>query len=381
MDQIYPDIDFSHPHVERYMSKAKGDGGLHPGRLVFSEQFEAFSGMDLDRSVYEITRDRTEPILNVGGPSIVALIHASQLLHTTSAEVRYYGARGNDKAGEFMQSRLEQTPVMLRRLKSVAGATPSTIVLSDPSFNEGHGERAFINDIGAAWQVGPEDLETGFFDANVVVFGGTALVPNLHDNLTQLLQKARERGCITVVNTVYDFRSEMKNPGGKWPLGREDDAYPWIDLLITDLEEALHLSGQQDLQAAGAFFMEKGVSALLITCGPEPTMACSEGKVFQPLSMQSFPVSTDLVSGLKGFQGGDTTGCGDNFAGGVLASLAWQLQEESQKPDLVECLAWGTVSGGYCCFHVGGTYMEGNPGEKLKLIRPYFEKYNRQIHG
>jgi sugar/nucleoside kinase (ribokinase family) len=381
VDQIYPDVDFSHPTVKKYMSRTKGDGGLHPGRLVFSEQFESYSGIDLQASMEEISRDRSEPILNVGGPSIVALIHAAQLLQKAAAEIRFYGVRGNDKAGDFLQNRLEQTPVKLEQFKIAPGATPSTMVLSDPLYNEGHGERAFINDIGAAWNVGPPDLTSGFFDADVVVFGGTALVPNLHDHLSDLLRIAKEKGCLTVVNTVYDFRNELANPGRKWPIGNSDESYNNIDLLITDLEEAIHLSGKEDLVTAAKFFIEKGVSAFLITCGTDNTMVYSDGRLFKPRSLTGFPVSSDLINDLKDFQGGDTTGCGDNFVGGVLASLAWQMQQENHKPDLEECLAWGTVSGGYCCFHVGGTFMEMEPGEKVELIKPYFDKYLQQIHG
>ena len=32
VDQIYPDIDFSATNVTKYMSRTKGDGGLHPGQ-------------------------------------------------------------------------------------------------------------------------------------------------------------------------------------------------------------------------------------------------------------------------------------------------------------------------------------------------------------
>jgi len=229
--------------------------------------------------------------------------------------------------------------------------------------------------------MGPADLEGSFFDSDVVVFGGTALVPALHDHLSDLLKKGRESGCITVVNTVYDFRSEMTHPGRRWPLGESDDSYKHIDLLITDLEEALHLSGKKDLMSAGHFFMEQGVSSFLVTSGTEDTLFYSDGKLFKPASPGTCPVSSDLVRDLREYQGGDTTGCGDNFVGGVLASLVWQMIREDHQPDLEECLAWGTVSGGYCCFHVGGTFLEDKPGEKLALIRPYFEKYMHQIHG
>ena len=121
-------------------------------------------------------------------------------------------------------------------------------------------------------------------------------------------------------------------------------------------------------------------SAFLITAGADHTLAWSGGQLFKSLPVSRFPVSPELINDLKGDQGGDTTGCGDNFAGGVIAALAWLLLDNNGKADLKECLAWGTVSGGYCCFHVGGTMMEKEAGEKFQAIRPYFEKYMKHLH-
>jgi len=67
--------------------------------------------------------------------------------------------------------------------------------------------------------------------------------------------------------------------------------------------------------------------------------------------------------------------------GGVLASMAWQLSENKEILDLEECIAWGTVSGGYGCFHLGGTQIETEPVEKLKKLSPYYDLYKQQIHG
>ncbi|RLD69813.1 MAG: carbohydrate kinase family protein [Bacteroidetes bacterium] len=381
VDQIYPDIDFSDPKVDRFMSHKKGDGGLHPGRLVFSEQFEAFSGMDLNLSVNEISMERAEPVFNVGGPSIVALIHAAQLLQDIPANVCFYGVRGDDRSGEYLQSKLEQTPVNLEHFNTAKGSTPSTIVLSDPNYNSGHGERIFINDIGAAWNFGPAHLDDHFFDADIVVFGGTALVPKLHDGLTGPLELSKSKGCTTVVNTVYDFRSELENPGQQWKLGGTTDSYKFIDLLIMDKEEAQHLSGKEDLAEAGRYFMDQGVSSYIITNGTVDTTCNSDGKLFRAPGQKGYPVSKALINDLKDYEGGDTTGCGDNFVGGVLASMAWQLSGGKQLLNLEECIAWGTVSGGYGCFHLGGTHIENRSGEKLKNIKPYFNHYLNQIHG
>ncbi len=379
VDRIYPEIDFSSPVMAPFLSRSEGDGGLVPGRLVFSEPFEAFSGRKLPEIIGQISSGHPDPILNVGGPSIVALIHAAQLLQGSSAKVEFYGVKGSDEAGKYLQGKLERTPVRLAHFETETGATASTIVLSDPSYHEGEGERMFINEIGASWKMGPDRLDASFFASDVVVFGGTALVPRLHDHLTDLLERSRKEGAITVVNTVFDFRSEQLRPGKPWRLGESGRSYSFIDLLITDSEEALRLSGAGTLTEASKWFIGKGVSSFAITNGTADTWCYSDGRLFHPLSLETLPVSADLVDDLKRSGRGDTTGCGDNFVGGMLASLAWQLRD-GEKPDLQEAVSWGTVSGGYCCFHVGGTLLEEEPGEKLNGIRPYYEKYRQRLH-
>jgi len=379
VDQIYPDIDFSSPVITKYLSKKKSDGGLHPGRLVFSEQFEGFANTSLGNVIEEIAQDKAKPTFNVGGPSIVALIHAAQLLHGKGHKVKFYGLRGNDKTGDYLQSKLEQTPVFLDHLKTIDGSTPSTIVLSDPNYHGGHGERIFINEIGAAWNFGPNELPDDFFESDIVVFGGTALVPAVHSDLTQLLIRSKEKGALTVVNTVYDFQNEIKNPGKRWSLGDRIESYQYMDLLIMDREEAQHLSGCEDLTQAGSYFMKQGVSAYIITNGTEDTTCLSEGSLFEPAKRTNFPVSNALVEALSEHKEGDTTGCGDNFVGGVLASMAWQMSEGKKQLDLEESIAWGTVSGGYACFHVGGTLIENTLGEKISNLQPYFKQYISQI--
>ncbi len=363
------------------MSRTKGDGGLYPGRLVFSRHFEKYIGIDLNSFMEEITGNKIERIFNVGGPSIVALIHAAQLLQGTPSEVKFYGTRGNDKTGEYLQSKLEQTGVGLEHFVTSQGTTPSTIVLSDPTYNKGHGERIFINDTGAAMHFDPQDMAGQFFESDIVVFGGTALVPNLHDGLTELLEHSKLKGCISVVNTVYDFRSELTKPGQRWGLGKNNTGYAHIDLLIMDLVEAQHLSGFKDMSEAGKFFIDQGVSAFIITNGIEDTICYSNGKLFKSPPKKKYPVSAALIHDLNNSKGGDTTGCGDNFVGGVLASMAWQISEGKKFLNLEEVISWGTVSGGYGCFHVGGTMIENEPGEKLKKLTPYFTAYLTQING
>jgi Sugar kinases, ribokinase family len=379
VDRLYNNISFSGNTFLPYLSKKSGDGGLNPGHLVFKEEFEQFAGQDFQPVLEKITNGNAPDKVNIGGPCIVALIHAAQMMGNGNCEFRFFGHGGNDEDGRFLLSALAKTPVNIDNYKLSGDITPSTVVLSDPTYDNGHGERIFINTIGAAWDYSAENLGDNFFASDVVVFGGTAIVPTIHDNLTELLQKAKLNGCITIVNTVYDFRNEKTNPSTKWPLGKTDKSYKNIDLLITDCEEALRLSGTKTLDAAMQFFREQGTGASIVTNGSKNVRVFSVGKLFQQLAETEMPVSKSVSEELKKGHRGDTTGCGDNFVGGVIASLVSQLQEIKSGLDLTEACMWGIVSGGYTCFYMGGTYFEKHPGEKRELILPYYEQYKKQI--
>jgi len=376
---LYNNIDFKSDEVMKHISKERGDGGLAPGKLVFQEEFEQYSSIKLDRFIKEITGGRIYDKINIGGPSIVSLINAAQLTDRGKCDVRFFGRAGNDENGRYLVSSLAKTPVILRDFKFVESRTPSTLVLSDPSYDNGHGERMFINSIGASWDYNPDELDDDFFNSDIVVFGGTALVPNIHDNLTALLNKAKSRGCITIVNTVFDFRNEKKNPSERWPMGDGDESYRLTDLLITDKEEALRMSGKTTINDAALFFQSKKVPAFIITNGSSDISYFSDGSYFNAVPESSLPVSEDIRNELKKQSGGDTTGCGDNLVGGVIASVVNQKIRSTGKPDLNEACSWGIISGGYACFYMGGTFFEESPGDKLSRIEPYYDKYRKQI--
>ena len=379
VDMLFNDINFSSTNVKPYLSVKRGDGGLTPGHLVFREEFEKFCGKPFEKVLSEITGGRRHDKINIGGPSIVSLINIAQLIDKDQCEVRFYGRGGNDEPGNFLLNSLKKTPVVLSDYRLIDKPTPSTVVLSDPDFENGHGERMFINSIAAAWDFGPDDLPEEFFRSDIVVFGGTALVPNIHDNLSALLKKAKANGCNTVVNTVYDFRNEKANPAKRWPLGESDESYALTDLLIADQEEAFRLSGKRDTKAALSFFRDKKVASVVITNGSKNITAWSDGRFFTKHEPFELPVSKKVTDELLSYRNGDTTGCGDNFAGGVIASIVNQLNGGTHQPDLKESCYRGIVSGGFTCFYLGGTWFEEHPGEKRQKIEPYYAAYRRQI--
>lgn len=381
VDYLYTPIDFNDPKVQEFFSRKAGDGGLEPGKLTLTSDFEAFSEADYMIVRNTITENQEPTAINIGGPSIVSLIHASQMLYDLPVEVSFTGARGVDEGGDFLESRLADTPVKIRNLRPCNSYTPFTDVLSDPNYNSGHGERIFINNIGAAGELEPDDLDEDFFSSQIVVFGGTALVPKIHSKLEFLLAKAKRSGAFTIVNTVYDFLSEKADPHKPWPMGNSIDTYHYIDLLITDMEEALRLSGAETAEDALKFFMYAGTGAVIITHDSHPIHFFSRQSSLIDLPESTLPVSEKIKKELaaEAIVAGDTTGCGDNFVGGVIASLARQMIEAPDtRIDLKKAIALGTASGGFACFYHGGTYHEEKPGQKSGKVNEYYLDYLQQ---
>jgi len=77
---------------------------------------------------------------------------------------------------------------------------------------------------------------------------------------------------------------------------------------------------------------------------------------------------------------GDTAGCGDNFCGGVIYSVATQLQNSKEfYPELREAIVWGVASGGFACSYKGGCYYENHVGEKKMALEKIVNAYRNQI--
>jgi len=377
IDSIYKNSSYEDEAFTRVMSITKGDGGLIEGGLVFSEDIEVFAKRPYKEILRELTKSRTPDVENLGGPAVVALVHASQILRSDDVDVFFYGAVGEDDQAKHVHQAIAQTPLK-GELKIVPNKrTATTDVFDDPTQRRGKGERSFINTIGAAGEYGPEDIPVDFYEADIVLLGGTALVPRLHDGLLTVLKKAKDKKCITVVGTVYDFRSEKKAPNERWPLGGRD-AYRYIDLLITDEEEALRLSGATEIMDAANILITFGVSSLIITRGAFDILVYSKGTIIGKCELTSLPVSKymDEMMTQDPSLRKDTTGCGDNFVGGVLVALAKHiLKKEKTLCNMRDICAYGASSGGLTCTYHGGTFYEKKPGEKAALLQPAVSDY------
>jgi sugar/nucleoside kinase (ribokinase family) len=384
VDALYMPVDFSSKVFQKYRSRQRGDGGLEPGRLVFADQFMHFAETSWQQAMHELANGQDPISRNIGGPPIVALILAAQVLKNHDIEIEYSGAVGDDETGQWMLDRVAELPLTTPEFGVMEGETQVTLVLSDPAYDAGRGERSFIINLGASAMYGPEHVPDQVFDADIALFGATALVPRLHESLDDLVVRAKQSGAITVVTTVFDFKNEKRNPEGPWPLGDTERTCRHTDLLMMDREEAIAISGKDSVREAAEYFRQAGASATVITHGANPVTFYSQGGVFAPAPLSELPVCEAVGRMIEEHPElqGDTTGCGDNFCGGVLASLTLQKERRpKESSDLTEAVAAGIVAGGAACFHVGGVLFEQKPGEKLQTVRKLYDAFRKQMLG
>ncbi len=369
LDYFYPVVSFHGKAFKKFQSIREGDGGISPGKLVFTHDLERFTGKAYGEILSKLTQSARYTRVNIGGPSVVSLIHLSQLVQN-SCDIRFFGVMGTDKIAEDFYRLIKKLPLDVSYIENIEGSSPFTHVLSDPGFQEGMGERSFINNLGVAAEF--RQLPDLFFESDICVFGGTALVPEIHDRMDDYLKRAANNQCFTVVNTVYDFRNQQRFPGKPWPIGRSHKALPLIDLLIMDLEESLKISGKKNAYQALDYFAEKGSKGVIITRGAEPVLARCTRTPYASVETFEYPVSTEVSRFLnKSHYQGDTTGCGDNFAGGVLYSLVDQMKNGKSGISMKSLLDWGIASGSFALLYQGGTWYEQYPGEKMEKVRRF----------
>ena len=392
VDNLYGHVGFSSDIYKRLTTRNPGDGGLATGGLVFSEAFadfaasagpedSAISAAGLYNKVLLNLTGTTDPDnSNIGGPGIVPIIHAHQVKQNPDIRYRFAGVLGRDDNGRRFTELLRRAGFSSEDYSESKLPTPSTDVLSDPTFNGGRGERTFINTIGAAGDYGPESLPEDFFDAEFLLFGGTALVPPLHDNLEMLCRRGRKAGAFVMVTTVFDFRNEARLQGRPWPLV---DDYTNIDLLVTDREEALKISGEATPKAAMNWFLGRGCRAVVVTQGADEVLLGRAGQSGRS-AMPTCRYADEVVASLTKKR--DTTGCGDNFVGGMIDSLAHQLAHQpadgsdaGEKLNLEEAVISGVAAGSVALTCLGGVYYEDESGQKFNAMKPYFEAYRREL--
>ena len=207
---------------------------------------------------------------------------------------------GDDQWADSLRSGYEAEGLDASHLLTHETApTSTTAVLIDAG-----GERSFLHAVGAPKKLNKrvflENLEL-FAQSRVMLLGYYSLLPNLQDELPEVLAALREVGCQTALDAAGD--------GGQ--LQPLDRCLPHLNFYVPSHGEAIHQTGETDPQRILQVYRQAGATGLLgVKLG-------AEGALLSPRTGEFIEIDAIQPPGKVI----DTTGAGDSFYAGLLAGV------------------------------------------------------------
>jgi sugar/nucleoside kinase (ribokinase family) len=208
---------------------------------------------------------------------------------------------GSDATGDLVAAELATWADTRWVSRSSTAATSGTVVFVLPD-----GERSFIHAKGANTEFAASHVplvELAAAGVRYLHLGYALLLPALDGvPMATVLREARALGMTTSLDMTWD-------PTGRW-MQDVGPLLPHVDIFCPNDAEATALTGCADPTQAALALIEAGVQRLaIVTRGAHGvTAAWADGRT------RSFPASPAVII--------DSTGAGDCFYGGLLASLA-----------------------------------------------------------
>lgn len=217
------------------------------------------------------------------------------VLARLGADVRSYGAVGDDPVGDTLLALLSRSGVDVRGLVRKPEAQTSASVLPV----QPNGDRPAWHCIGANGAFTLADLPAGVLDGvSHLHLGGPEFLGG--DAAGELLARARAAGITTSVDVLA--------PGDPDMLAWIAAALPHTDYLLPNDEQVLGFTGASSLADGARALLEHGVGCVAVTQGARGALVATGSAVVE---VPAYPV--DVV---------DTTGCGDAFSAGFLRGLS-----------------------------------------------------------
>ena len=248
--------------------------------------------------------------MTVAGTSAATAVDLARL----GVDVATFGVVGKDSLGAWLTQRMSEEGVNTNGLTVVDGANTSATMLPIRP----NGERPALHVIGANALLGPEHLNWQVIaEAKHLHIGGSLLLAKLDGPPTaEILRRAKSLGLTTSLDLIGFGGLNYEEIFGQ--------AYPHLDYLLVNDDDALLISGQQTLDEAFVWMNARGLKHAAITVGAKGAIFYSAD---QKLAVPAFKVTVV-----------DTTGCGDAFSAGFIAGLV-------KGKDMTECLELGVASG------------------------------------
>ncbi len=205
---------------------------------------------------------------------------------------------GNDMFGQWLISHYQKVGVETRYIKQCADqSTGTAIALIDKQ-----GERVFLYKGGTIDTLCVDDLDhVAITRQQMVHASGYFLLPQLEPDLPELFKQAKANGALTSLDVGWDN-------SGQW-YDSIEAMLPHLTYFLPTLNEAQQIAKQDDIGACAEFFIAQGVEQVVIKAGAKGAY------VHDGLSgywVQGTPVDEVI----------DTTGAGDGFVSGFLASIS-----------------------------------------------------------
>jgi sugar/nucleoside kinase (ribokinase family) len=242
-----------------------------------------------------------ELTLAVSGAAGTAAIAAAKMGLKTLA----LGGVGRDMTGDWVIAHLAAFGVDVSRFQRLNGVpTSSSIVLT-----RADGSRPALHLRGAtgAFVIEPADFDA-VTDARILHLGGVGLMDRMDGAPNAALAAhARKRGCITTVDVFAVSPDDMADIAA---------VLPHTDYFMPSIEEAQALTGLSSHEDCARFFLDRGVSACILTMGEDGAyFADAGGTAFR---VPAFDIAVKC-----------SCGCGDAFNAGYAVALSRDFDPET----------------------------------------------------
>ncbi|HUA43343.1 MAG TPA: carbohydrate kinase family protein [Streptosporangiaceae bacterium] len=229
--------------------------------------------------------------LVLGSSGAITAVAAARL----GLDVGVIGAVADDVFGRFVLAELQGNGVDVSQcLVLASGSTGATTALIRSG-----GDRSMLTCPGVMGQLRAEDVSAAALGASAAVHVSSIyLQSGLRPGLPGLLRAARETGAVTTVDPGYD-------PAEQWTDGMPA-VLDQVDYFLPNEVEARCISGLADAEAAGTALAAYGPTIVLKRGAQGVRVVGGTG---------SFGVRAEPVQPV------DSTGAGDNFNAGFLATL------------------------------------------------------------
>ena len=215
------------------------------------------------------------------------------------------GAVGDDEKADWVLLTLAKHGIDTSAMQCLKGVPTSATILNVRP----NGDRPALHVRGASdhFDVAPAMYDQ-VFDAPIIHLGGTGLLKKFDGPASvTLLKEAKKRGRTVTFDLIA---ASAKTIGIVGPL------LPFIDYFMPSIEEAKDMSGQLTAADCAKFFLEKGAACCVFTLG-------GEGAYYAHRD------GTRLRAPAYDIKIVDTTGCGDAFDAGFIASLHHKMDTET----------------------------------------------------